>query len=523
MQNISSSAFIKSDSPPKRPSQWLGIILWVIFFIGIILRFYKLGSESLALDEATSFSDCHRPILDLLLGNFLNRSGVNGGFHFLLLRLVTQISTSEFALRFLSAVFGSFSIIFIYYLSTLLINGRRGQKMGVYAAILLTFSPFHIIPSQFTRGYSLLFLLAIGAAIFQVRALLFNRVRDFLGFVVCSILIYNTHVLSIIFIGGQALLVGWYFLFNAENRKRFFVRWSVCYLIIFAGIWKVFLNLQSFFLRVQAPPDQRWWLTKTSPTPGHKEIWEVIKSFSIGFLPESNPLTYLAVILPALFLAGFLSRKVKEGWLRSWEFSFGFFLFIFPLATSFSFSQGENMFTSIYLFYTLPFIYLLAARGLLKIPVRIIPEAILCFSLIAPLFSIHQIFTVPRYPDWRKAVTHILSNQGPNDMVAINANYTHIIFNYYVRNVPPGLRPQVYTMHNYSGDEKIADAERNRIGKEFDEIARNNRRMWLISDYTWETDPLNLVEIEAKSRYRALTYWPGPPRLFLFILTPPPS
>lgn len=522
MKKIPASTFIEPAPSVDQQNQWLALIFWFTLALGAFLRFYGLGSESLWLDEAISFNDAQQSISNLVFNNFLPKANnINGAFYFLLLHLVIPISSGEFALRFLSALFGSLSIYMIYHLSLQLVSGRQGQKLGIYAAILLAFSPFHINLCQSVRGYSLLFLLALGAMIFQVQALVQGRRRDFLGFVLCSILIFHTHFLSIIFIVCQALLVSWYFIFNTEERGRFALRWGFYYLVIFAGIWKIALGIQGFLLRSRAPAEERWWLTKFHGAPGFNELLGLIKIYAIGLIPESNPLNYLYLLLPLLFLIGFFAWKIKGGLFRSWEWSFGLFLFIFPITTSFILSQAENIFLAKYLFYTLPVLYLLAARGLLSIPVRILPEIILCLSLIAPGFAIHRMHALTDNPDWRNTVAKITSVSELTDIVAINANYTHILFDYYARSIPTDLRPRVYTMQDYSGDQKLAAAERLRIGQEFDELARRFQRMWLVSSYTYETDPLNLVETEAISRYQVMLWWPGPPRLYLFVLTPP--
>ncbi|MDD5223191.1 MAG: glycosyltransferase family 39 protein [bacterium] len=524
MKKIPASTFQEVPNSPEDRDQWLSLILWVTLFVGTLIRLYGLGAESLWLDEATSYVDAHRSIADLLLANFLpSRGEINGSFYFLFLHLVTLVASSEFALRFLSAAFGSVSIFLVYYLSTLLVRGRQGQKLGIYSAIFLALSPFHLNLCQSVRGYSLLLLLSLGAMIYQVRALILARAGDFLGFIVCSILIYNTHYLSVIFIAGQALLVSWYLVFNAEKRGRFLLSWGSCYLLIFAGIWKVFRHIQGFFsvsVSAGAPADQHFWLTKFHGAPGFNEFLGLLKVYAIGLIPESSLLNYLYFLIPVLFLAGFFSLKVKGGLFRSWEWSFGLFLFIFPVLTSFILSQSENIFLAKYLFFTLPVLYLLAARGLLNIPVRIVPEIILVLSLVAPSYAVYRIHTVPENPDWKNSVAKIISISEPGDIVAINANYTHILYNYYTREVPPNLVPVVYTMKNYSGDPQLAAAERARIGQEFDEIARSFKRMWLVSSYTNDTDPLNLVETEAVSRYQVMLWWPGPPRLYLFVLTP---
>ena len=522
MEKIPASTFKEIPDSPDQRDQWLALLLWITLAVGTFIRFYGLGAESLWLDEAISYNDCRRPILDLLLNNFLPGKGeINGTFYFLFLHFITLFASSESALRFLSAVFGSISIFLIYYLSTLLVSGRQGQKLGIYSAIFLALSPFHLNLCQSVRGYSLLLLLSLGAMIFQVQALLRGRIRDFLGFIICSILIYHTHFLAIIFIGSQALLVSWYFIFNAEKRGRFFLRWGFCYLLILAGIWKILYSIQGFFVRSSAPADQHWWLTKMYGAPGFNELLGLIKIYAIGLIPDSNPLNYLYFLIPVLFLIGFISLRVKGGLFRSWEWSFGLFLFIVPVLTSLILSQSENIFLAKYLFFTLPVLYLLAARGLLNLPIRIIPEIILVLSLIAPSYAIYRIHTVTDNPDWKNTVAKIISISEPGDIVAINANYTHILFSYYSRNIPTDICPKVYTMKNYSGDPQLAASERARIGQDFDEISQNFKRMWLISSYTNDTDPLNLVEAEAVSRYQVMLWWPGPPRLYLFILTPP--
>lgn len=497
-----------------------GPMILVILGIGTALRFYGLGSESLWLDEVISFSDSRRPLLELLFGNLIpGWSAPNGAFYFSLLHLVTIFFSNEFALRFLSALTGSLSILLVYFLSTHLIVGRQGERLGVFSATLLAFSPFHLMVCQNVRGYSLLLLLALGALIFMVRALLEGGGRNLLGFALCNILAYYTHHLAILFIFGESLVVSWYFLANARNRTGFIGDWVLAYAILCAGIWKIFLQIFRFFtIRTAAPAEERWWLTQLHGTPGWDELVGFFKVFAIGAIPDS-PLQYSFLLLLILFFAGMIPWKGKDSF-RSWEWSFGMFLFLVPAGLCFGFSQMENFFQAKYLLYTLPVFYLVAARGMCLIPVKIIPEILLVLCLITPSYAIYRIHSGEENPDWRNTVAKIMSGKSDQDVVAIHANYTHILFDYYTKRIPKTLRPSTYLFGEYSGKEENADRERKRIRSEISRLSTYYRRMWLILSFTWDTDPLNLVEMEIIENYPILLWWPGPPRLYLIELRP---
>ena len=494
---------------------------WILLVVaaGTIIRFYGLGAESLWLDEVISYNDSRRGFSRLLLGHLVpGWKDFNGSLYFALLHLVTIFFSGEFALRFLSALAGSISVLLIYSLSLNLVSGRQGERLGLFAATLLAFSPFHLVICQNVRGYALLLLLTLGALIFMVRSLSQGGARNLLGFALCNILAYYTHFLAILFIFGESLVILWYCLFNARGRPGFVGDWFFAYAVLSAGIWKVFFRIPRFFVRAEAPAEERWWLTQLHGSPGWEELVGFFKIFAIGAIPES-PLQYCFLFLLIFFLLGMIPWRWGN-YFRGWEWSFGIFLFTLPVGLCFGFSQMENFFQAKYLLYTLPVFYLVAARGIQLVPGRAIPAVLLLLCLITPCWAIHRIHTGEENPDWRNTVSKIMSGKSGYDVVSIHANYNHILFDYYTRNIPQTLKPPTYLFGKYSGKEENAASERKRIRGEISQLASYYRRMWLILSFTWDTDPLNLVEMEVVENHPIILRWPGPPRLYLIELHP---
>ena len=160
-------------------------LLLTILAIAAFLRLYRLGSESIWLDEAfsvlvskaspisivklTATSETHPPLYYLLL-------------HFWML----AFGQSEVALRSLSACFGILSIFLLYKVGCELFN----HKVGLLSSSLLAISTFTIWYSQDARPYSLLLCVTLLSFLFFVRIFKYASylLRNLLSFHTCPIL-----------------------------------------------------------------------------------------------------------------------------------------------------------------------------------------------------------------------------------------------------------------------------------------------------------------------------------------------
>jgi 4-amino-4-deoxy-L-arabinose transferase-like glycosyltransferase len=161
----------------------------VITLSALGLRFYKLGSKSLWLDEIiTAEVSCKG------IGNIVRFSITDTGplpLAYVFEYLTQLFGRSEFLVRLPSALFGIATIPVLYLLGKRLFDSLR---IGAIAAVLLTFSAFHHYYSQEARGYALYVLLAVLSLWFLEWALEKHRLKSWILYGLCCVLlVYTTY------------------------------------------------------------------------------------------------------------------------------------------------------------------------------------------------------------------------------------------------------------------------------------------------------------------------------------------
>lgn len=167
------------------------------------LRLYRIGAESLWLDEAYSVVVAHTHAVWWLLFE-LPTQDPHPPLHYLFLNgWIVLFGTSEVAVRTPEAIFGVAGVAIIYLLG----RSMYDRTVGTIAGLLATVSPFLVWHAQDARMYSLLFLLS-GLSILLLVALT-ERVTAprALAYVVATALLGYTHVYGLLVILAQGLFL----------------------------------------------------------------------------------------------------------------------------------------------------------------------------------------------------------------------------------------------------------------------------------------------------------------------------
>ncbi|MCB8926166.1 MAG: ABC transporter permease [Ardenticatenaceae bacterium] len=186
------------------------VVLIAIILLGVALRFYALGAESLWVDEGTSISVARLSLPQI----FADRIYKNPPFYFILLHFWIQIfGDSEVALRFLSALFGALALGAMYLVGRKLL-GREG---GLISTFLLAISLFHVAFSQEARAYSLMVLLVLVSMWLFLRLLEKPDRLTTTGYVLSNVLLLYTHFYGVFFVAVQNLF--WLYLFWRQRQQ----------------------------------------------------------------------------------------------------------------------------------------------------------------------------------------------------------------------------------------------------------------------------------------------------------------
>ncbi len=475
------------------PGSWIaGITL-----LGAALRLYRLGSQSLWVDEAITFIIAQGPLSEVALAR-----GWLVGMHalyYVIVHFIMFAGQSEVVLRLPSVVFGSLSIPLLYLVA------RRwfGTAAGVASGLLLAISPFHLFYSQEARPYAaLLFFALLSIYCLQRLVTASGRPAWRLGFILSTAATLYCHAEALPFIAFTVL----YAVLAAPRTDRF--RWGVTFGAV------ALLCAPALIRLVVVPPvkpfaagsyDSSGSARASVLAPIAYAAWTFGTGFSLG--PSVRELRapgrlrvtlgYAPLILPVLIL---FSVLLLAGGIRMWRTARGgltlvaawlvipvAFLVLAGTVTGYPFNPR-------YAILSFPPFLLLLALGLVSLHSGWLRAAAWGILLLVNLAALGNYYFDPHYhrEDYRNVIRVLAGAARPGDTVVVMAPYTRVMFAYYD---PGPVRRVAYPPPSTSYDPA-------RLPVDFAEIAAETDNLWvLLSRYEY-IDPKDCLLHFLDRRFR---------------------
>ena len=442
----------------------LGLGLLLVVVVGAGLRVYRAGGESLWLDEACSVEAAVQPLSGIVA---YTREDVHPPLYYFLLHYWIPIAgSSETALRMLSVVFSTLTILALYRLAAWLF----GAPTGLVAALLLAVSPFHLAAAQEARMYALLGFLSLWSMFELARLLDPSHARRpvvFAGYVLTTALMLYTHVYGFFVLAAQALFLAGLALWSrpvlAPRWKRILLAQSLAF-VLFLPWFQVFLE-QLFHVQ------KNFWI----PPAGAGSLAETVAAYAGG--PALAPILTFFVLLAVLFD----SRTRWSGLLAVWIAS----LVLLPFAMS---MFSAPIFLAKYAIAgSLPFL-ILAARGITLVPVRPLAVVVAIAVVAVSGRSVRDYYATLTKDDWRAMAAKVGSLARPGDVVIFNQPYGQAPFDYYSR------RDDLLEFRFLPARDGLTTRSMLEMLKV---LARRSERVWLVLSSVDPLSPLLVRELEA--------------------------
>jgi uncharacterized membrane protein len=197
------------------------LLLWLIILIGFILRAVRLNYQSYWVDELHTMNESDPAITWAAMFNYLKCCDPHPPLYFIFCRIVFAIfGHTEFIGRFISLVFGTVSIWAMYFLGKEIYN----KRLGLLAAALTSINYFHILYSQETRNYILVFLFTALSLAYFFRLLKNRQRRDMIGFAVMTLLMMYSHYFGL-FIAFAEFVVALFFIVVDQINRKVLLKW----------------------------------------------------------------------------------------------------------------------------------------------------------------------------------------------------------------------------------------------------------------------------------------------------------
>jgi uncharacterized membrane protein len=445
--------------------------------LGAFLRAYKLGAESIWLDEAYTIQIAHGSLASIVAET--SKDVHPPLYYFAIHYWMEFFGDTEFSTRLLSALFGVLSILAIYKLASLLYD----QATGLVAAILLALSRFHIEFSQEARMYMLLSLLSLLSMYFLTKLFAGRKSRLALaGYIATSALLLYTHVYSIFIIAAQNLY--WLSLpfISREMFKRVWKRW----LLAQVSLVVLFLPWLTVLMQQVSRVQKGFWIPRLPPSA----LFDTLLTYA-----GSGPLAW--ILFPMVLLGIFLGWKgiteterggapkadSREALLESRLKTYLLLLWLVcPIILPFILSQFSS---PIFLpKYTIPaslaFI-ILAARGFMSARFHQLRMLLVLLFACFTLIGLRNYYGAVKKDVWRDAVADVERLAEANDVVLFSEPPGQRPFDYYSRRGDLIKKP-----FPYYGSELRAD----NISELLKPEVEGHERVWLVLSHPGILTPL---------------------------------
>jgi uncharacterized membrane protein len=188
------------------------LIILLCLIIGFALRVYTLDQKSLWIDEIHTFNDSRDDLKGQLKYYKENPTNLHPPLFYILTHLFYPFTKPERDLRIIPLIFGTLSIVMIYFLSK-----AFSSNIGLSCTISLTFMAYHIYFSQDGRMYSLLMFFGMTSIYFLLKHLETLQKKYLISVAFCFAVLFHTSYSSILFILLVQML--WFYRINETEKK----------------------------------------------------------------------------------------------------------------------------------------------------------------------------------------------------------------------------------------------------------------------------------------------------------------
>jgi mannosyltransferase len=482
-------------------SAWFQAALPVVALtlLGLLLRRYHLGDESLWFDEADIVARARQP-LDTLLGGFM-QAGENGPLYTLMLHFWLRLTdAAPFLTRGLHLIFGpeveapvrALAMIFgVATIPAIYLFARRvgGHALGLISAGLLAVNPFHIWHSQDAKMYTLLVLAAVVSSLLYLWALERDDWRFWAGYVVATWVMLTAHSMALLVLLAQLaatpLIVRR--LPREDVPRRSWVGWGWTMLLILGPIFPI-AWLRGAAL-VTGTVDVGGWYAPAG-------LNDIVGTLAVNYAVNQADMLWQwvgAVSMALLAIGGLLylygrirrTRPDDESAVRVNLAARPLLIamLVIPLIGFWLVTLKLPLFQARYLIMALPTYLVLAGAGLLALW-RLLPVGVLLAALPLAAASVFALGGVnyadePRKEDWRSAMAYVMDHTRLRDTIIVFPGYLVTAADLYYAPGGAGRVPDVPIKTVPSlGTEGFGERELHRAL--FDSV-KCHERAWLVT------------------------------------------
>ena len=419
-----------------RPHHYLAGIL----LLGIALRLYCLTAESLWFDETYSVAFAQRPLGDFSLFRLEGPPFTDRNLYHLALHFWLILGRGDTYVRLLSVILGAGCILAVHVLGAELF----GVKVGLWSALLLAISPFHIWYSQEARMYMLAALLTLLSALFSWQVLNLEPGdaesrfwARWVGLIVFTAGALYTHFFSVFVILAQTAFVAFMFLTGR-------ISWSAVkrWMLALFGVFLLAIPLLRGLI-VQQQMDWWAWIDARYGRPTPFDLMDTAVTFSYGTtLGDARiqrwigMLAFLVVIVAGVFAGRSRRKGSREILFLDLSVWFCVFWLLLPLASIYVLSQpllpgNRNMYV---LRYFLPFLapyLMLAARGIAHLPGTVPRVSLIVILFLVTGPALYRTYSEQQKEDWRGVATYVAEKFEAGDLILLMDEDIRVPFDHY--------------------------------------------------------------------------------------------
>ncbi len=470
--------------------------LTAVAILAAFLRFFRLGHQSLWLDEILTIGSYTSPPGGISYGVKVMWD-VHGPLYSLVMHFWSAVSSSEAWLRTPGAAAGVITVLLMYFW----LRRESNEGTALTGALLMALNPFNIYYSQELRFYSFLTMFVVLSLLAFSR---FDEKPDFRNGLLLGLalgLACLSHFMAVFLCAGLALYMIVTGRLRGDHLRYFALATVVALVIVSPWIYR-----ELFFLkRIRAVEAARRPVVYRMEGAGPSalmaypyglfafamgfsygpDLRELHEAGSIGamFSRYGTQIAAAAFLFGAAFFAG-LARLFRERRAA---------LYLCVLAATVGLVTVAailkiKVLNVRYLMCAFPVFIAVIAHGIPRArAAAAVSVAALCALMLISVWNYH--FT-PRYfrDDIRDAVRIISENSEPGDLI-----------------LAPGMEPVV--RHYYEGARPVASIyaahlDRDGIEGKLDSMTEGRRRVWLLRCRTWDTDAEGHItgHIEAEMR-----------------------